>query len=125
MTSLILATLVWIVGLLTLVPYASYYLWFHAPREQYALLITTILFWVFGYWGVVGPLLAALKARAVWRSIEQAGSRDELQRILSGSEAESAAVDFLAAEHHIPRFLAARVFRWIRQRAGVRHVVDS
>jgi hypothetical protein len=52
------AIAVWVVGLLTAVPYAAYHLWFYAPREQYALLITFILFWIFGYWGVVGPLLA-------------------------------------------------------------------
>mgnify|MGYP001104034740 CR=1 FL=1 len=49
------ATLLWIVGLVTIVPYGTYYLLFHAERDRYALLITPVLFWNFGYWGSRGP----------------------------------------------------------------------
>jgi hypothetical protein len=66
------AIVVWVVGLLTAVPYGAYYLLFEAQRDEYALLITLLLFWVFGYWGVVGPLIAAIKVRKVFRAIEQA-----------------------------------------------------
>lgn len=56
---LIKAAVIWLLGFLTVVPYATYYLFFEAQREQYALLITLVLFWIFGYWSVVGPLIAA------------------------------------------------------------------
>jgi hypothetical protein len=39
------AILLWVVGLATFVPYGTYYLFFEASRDQYALLVTSILFW--------------------------------------------------------------------------------
>jgi hypothetical protein len=104
------AITLWVVGLLTLVPYGTYYLFVHAPRDQYALLITLVLFWIFGYWGVIGPLLAAIKVRRVIRAIEQAGSREHLLETLHSSETRDVAIDLIATENHIPRFLATRVY---------------
>ena len=110
------AAAVWVLGLLTVVPYGTYYLFFHAPRDQYAFLITFVLFWIFGYWGVVGPLVAAMKVRRVFRAIEQAMSRDDLVGVLRGEEAKEVAIDLIASEHHIPRFLAARVYKLLVSR---------
>lgn len=104
------AVLVWVVGLLTGVPYATYYLFFEAPRDQYALLITGILFWIFGYWSLAGPLCMAVKLRAVFRALESARSAEELEGILKGAEARDVAIDFLASENHLPRFLAAWLY---------------
>jgi hypothetical protein len=114
------AVIVWVAGLLTLVPYGTYYLLFHAPRDQYALLIASLLFWVLGYWSVVGPLLAAIKVRSVFRAIEQAGSRDDMIQALSSAEARDAAIDLIASENRIPRFLAARVYRLLVRRMASR-----
>ena len=72
--------------------------------------------WIFGYWGVVGPLLAAITTRRVFRAIEQASSRDELLRALRSDEARDAAIDLIASEHGIPRFVAARIYRWLLRR---------
>ena len=99
----------WVAGWLTLVPYGTYYLFYQAPREQYALLITSILFWIFGYWSVVGPLLAALKIRAVLRAMESARSKDELIAALGSPDTRDAAIELIASENRIPRFLARRV----------------
>ena len=107
---IIKAGILWVVGLVLLVPYAAYYLLFEAPREQYALLITFLLFWIFGYWGVVAPLVMAMKARSVFKAIERAGSGPELEQVLRGEEAREVAIDFIATENHIPRFLARRVY---------------
>jgi hypothetical protein len=104
------AIALWVVGLFTAVPYASYYLLYHAPREQYALLITFVLFWIFGYWGVVGPLLAIVKVRRVFREIEGATSKDDLMRTLQSAETRDVAIDLIATDNHIPRFLARRVY---------------
>lgn len=57
------ATALWILGLLTGVPYAAWFLFYRAQREQYALLITFVLFWIFGYWGIAGPLPSMIKCR--------------------------------------------------------------
>ena len=104
------AIAIWVVGLFSAVPYAAYHLWFYAPREQYALLITFILFWIFGYWGVVGPLLAIVKVRRVFRAIEGARSKDDLMKALQSTETRDVAIDLIAADNHIPRFLARRVY---------------
>jgi hypothetical protein len=108
---LIRALLVWLTGLVTLVPYGTWYLFFEAPRDQYALLITLILFWIFGYWGVVGPVLAAIRARALFRSLEVAQQQGRLREVLAGSEAEEVLVDLVAADNHLPRFLARALCR--------------
>jgi hypothetical protein len=101
---------IWVVGLVTLVPAATYYLFFQASRDQYALLITLVLFWIFGFWGVAGPVLAAVKVRRVFRALEAAPSREELLRIVGSPDTRDAAIDFIASENHIPRFLARRVY---------------
>ena len=101
---------VWIVGLLTIVPYGTYYLLFEAQRKQYALLITLVLFWIFGFWGVVGPALAAVKVRRVFHTIERARSKDDLTAQLHNPDARDVVIDLIASENHIPRLLAARVY---------------
>ncbi|MFZ5757120.1 MAG: hypothetical protein ACOY3X_09470 [Pseudomonadota bacterium] len=110
------AVLIWITGLLTLVPYGTYYLFVHATQDQYALLIVLVLFWIFGYWGVVGPLLAALKVRSVFRAIVQAHARGQLKEALRSPETRALAVEIIASENRIPRFLADRVYRLLAER---------
>ncbi|HET9861932.1 MAG TPA: hypothetical protein VFP37_00700 [Steroidobacteraceae bacterium] len=106
----------WVIGLLTLVPWCIYELLFEATRDQYALLIVLPLFWIFGYWGVVSPILMALKVRSVMRAIESARSRDDLLKALNSAEARDVAIDLIASENRIPRFLAARVFKLLSER---------
>lgn len=105
------ATLLWVAGLVTIVPYGTYYLLFHAERDQYAFLITLVLFWIFGYWGVVGPLLGAIKVRRVFRALEHAHAEGRLREALQSADAQDAAVELIATENRIPRFLARRVYR--------------
>src|SRR3990172_2481578 len=105
------AILLWVVGLLTIVPYGTYYLFFEAQRDQYALLITLVLFWIFGYWGVVGPILAAIKVRRVFRAIEAAHAEGRLKEALQSKETSEVVIDIISTENNIPRFLAARVYR--------------
>lgn len=116
---MIRALIVWVAGLLTIVPYSVYYLFMRAERDQYAILITFILFWIFGYWGVVGPILAALKVRAVLAAIEQAQTRERVAEVLQSGETRDVAIEFIASEHHIPRFLAERVYRLLAKRVTV------
>jgi hypothetical protein len=110
------AVIVWIVGLLTIVPYGTYYLLFEAQRDQYAVLITLVLFWIFGFWGVVGPILGAIKVRRVFQAIERAQSKDDLLALLRSPDSQVVAIDLIASENHIPRFLAARVFNLLVSR---------
>lgn len=107
---------IWVIGLLTLVPYCIHELLFEATRDQYALLIVLPLFWIFGYWGVMGPILMAMKVRTVMRLIESARSRDDLLKALRSQEARDSAIDLIASENRIPRLLASRVFDLLCER---------
>jgi hypothetical protein len=110
------AALIWVIGLLTLVPYGTYYLFFHAQRDQYALLITLVLFWIFGYWGVAGPILAGLKVRSVLRAIDQAQAQGKVREALQSKETQDVVVELIASENRIPKFLAAKVYRLLMER---------
>ncbi len=110
------ATALWIIGLLTVVPYATWHLFFKAPREQYAALITFVLFWVFGYWGVIGPIVSIVKVRSVYRAIQETRSREELVAVLRSEDAQNVAIDHIASEYRIPRFLATRVLQLVSKR---------
>jgi len=105
------AVIVWVIGLVTAVPLAVYYLLFHAPREQYVLLIPFIVGWVFFYWPIIGPILSLLKLRAVYRGLRQIRSVNDLRRRLLEGEGESVLIDWIAQEYHIPKFLARRAYR--------------
>lgn len=108
--------ILWVIGLLTIVPAALYSLFFLAGRDQYAFLITITLFWIFGFWGVLAPLLAALKVRQIMRAIERMRSKEQLLAILKSPETYELAIDLIASENRIPRFLARRIFRLLLQK---------
>ena len=106
----------WGLVLVTLVPYATWHLLFVAPREQYALLITFVLFWIFGFWGIAGPLLALVKIRSVLRVIEHATTKEDLLAMLRHPETRDAAIDWIATENRVPRFIAKRVYELLERR---------
>ena len=91
--------------------HGTYYLFFEATRDQYAFLITFVLFSIFGYWGVIEPLLAALRLRAVFRAIEQARTQGNLHEVLASTQTRQVAVDLIAADSGIPRFVSAWLLR--------------
>ncbi len=107
------AILLWVVVLITAVPYAVYYLLFEAPREQYAALIVFILFWIFGYWSIVGPLITLTKFLKIKRAFDKISSREELIQLLQNPETEDAAIDFIAENNGVPRFLAKWAYQHI------------
>jgi hypothetical protein len=109
------ALALWVVGLLTAVPYATHYLLFETSREHYALLITFVLFWIFGYWGIASPLIALVKIRGVLRAVERATSNEDLLAALRGPETRDVAIDLIASENHVPRFIAARVYELLER----------
>lgn len=110
------ACALWVLGLMTLVPYATYHLLYLASRDEYAALITFVLFWIFGYWGVAGPLITLVKVRALFRRLHQAQTAEGLIQVLHNREAESIVIDMIAADNRLPRFVAARVYRLLRAR---------
>ncbi len=60
--------------------------------------------------------MAALKVRSVFRSIEQAHTQEKLLEALQSKEAQDAAVEIIASENHIPKFLAVKVYRLLVER---------
>jgi hypothetical protein len=107
---------IWILGLVTMVPCGIYYLLFHAQRNQYALLITLVLFWIFGFWGVVGPIVSAVKIHRVFKALEMIRSPDELRNLLQSEDSQDVAIDLIASENRIPRFLAKRIYNFLVKR---------
>lgn len=110
------ANVVWLLGLLTIVPYSIYNLLFHAAKSEYAFWIVLPLFWVFGYWSLVGPLLATLKIHSVIKTIQAARSREELRAAFSNTDAQETMIELIASENRIPRFLAAWAYKGILKR---------
>lgn len=107
---LLRVSLLWIFGLVTIVPLALYRLFFNAERDEYAFLITIGLFWVFGFWSVVGPLITAVKIRSVFLALEKAPSEEEFRRTLLAPESRELAIDVIASENHLPKFFVRMVF---------------
>ncbi len=109
-------TILWVLVLVTLVPYSAYYLLFEAQRDEYALLITFILFWIFGFWGVAGPLISAIKIRRVFKMLETVQTKQQFLDIINKKESEEAAIEFIATENKIPKFIASKVYsRLVKQ----------
>ena len=73
---------IWVCGLLTAVPAATYHLLFHAERSEYAALIVFVGFWVFGFWGLVGSATAIIKTRRVYRALEHVRSPEQLKEFV-------------------------------------------
>ena len=103
--------LLWMLGLVTIVPAGIYHLLYHARREEYAFLITIVLFWIFGFWGVVSPILVAVRIRHVFKALEMAQSGEEFKKVLSSPDSQDVAILLIASENHIPKFLAKRIYK--------------
>jgi hypothetical protein len=108
--------ILWLLVLVTAVPYAIYYLFFHASRSEYAFLIFFILFWIFGFWGVAGPIVSAIKIKRIFNKLQNVKSPEELKALLLSSESREAVVDLIASDNHIPKFIAKRVYNLLVQK---------
>jgi hypothetical protein len=113
--------ILWVVGLVTIVPYSTYYLLFQAERSEYALLIVLVLFWIFGFWGIVSPILTLLKVRRFFNTIKQCRSPRELAQHFHNEVDEESIIDMISTESKIPKFIARRLYHAVvarlRQRA--------
>jgi hypothetical protein len=113
--------ILWVVGLLTIVPFGLYQLFFHAQRGDYAFLITVILFWIFGFWGVLAPILAIVKIRQVQRALEMVRSKEQLLQVLRSPQAYELLIDFVAADNRLPKFVAKKILALILKRLSAPH----
>lgn len=109
-------TAVWVLGIVTLVPYAVYRLLFVAQPDEYAFLIVFPLFWIFGFWGVVGPLFAAVKAHRLLKALEAAQGSESLKKAFEENEGDDVVVDLIRSENRIPKWLARRIYDRVKPR---------
>jgi hypothetical protein len=108
--------ILWVAGLITIVPYGTYYLFYKASRDEYALVITLIFFWIFGFWSIVGPIISVVKIRKIMKAFEAARTPGEMKNILLSEESRETVIDLIATENRIPKFVAKRVFSLLLQR---------
>lgn len=111
-------SIIWVAGLITLVPYSIWYLLFEANRDEYALFIVLTLFWIFGYWGVVGPLISAWKAHQFMNALDQVHNGEKLKRLMQSNESKETAIEMLATETGMPKFIARRLYKKLVIRLG-------
>lgn len=102
--------LLWIIGGIIIIPYAVYHLVFTAQRDEYAFLIVIPLFWIFGFWGVVAPLIAAYKVHRLMKSLDQATSQAALHAAYERNDGREIIIDLIAKDNKIPRFIARRLY---------------
>ena len=106
--------LLWLVGIALIVPYSINQLLFHAERDEYAFLIVAPLFWVFGFWGVVGPLIGAWRVHKLMSALDAARDASQIREAFERNEGREVIVDLIASEHGLPRFVA----RWLYDRVA-------
>ena len=103
-------TLFWIIGGLIIVPWCINRLLFHAPKDEYAFLIVFPLFWIFGFWGVVGPAIGAWRVRKLMNALDHVQDRQQLIDAYHRHEGKEVIVDLIASDTGLPRFIARRFY---------------
>jgi len=111
----------WVLGIFLIVPYSVHRLVTDARPGEYALLIVVPLFWIFGFWGVVGPLLAAARMQRLARALEGATGSEEVIEAFRNNEGEEVIVDLIASDTRLPRFLSRFMYRRLMARLARRY----
>lgn len=108
--------ILWLTGVIIIVPYCIYRLLYIAEPDEYAFLIVFPLFWIFGFWGVVGPMVGAFKVHKLIKAIEKAGSYSEVEKAYEENEGKEIVIDLIANENKIPRFMARWLYKKVEPR---------
>ena len=106
----------WVLGIVVIVPWAIYRLRVVAQPDEYAFLIVFPLFWVFGFWGVVGPLFAAVKAHRLIRALERAQGSESLKKAFEDHDGDDVLIELIRTENRIPRWLARKIYHRVKPR---------
>lgn len=115
----------WLSGIILLVPYCIYRLLYIAPSDEYAFLIVFPLFWIFGFWGVVGPMIGAYKMHRLIKAIEKAGDFTEIEKAYKENEGKELIIDLIATENKIPKFFARWLYNKVEPRLKEKIRQDS
>ena len=64
-------------------------------------------------------MLSIIKIRRTFKLFENVQSREELQTLIRNPETRGAAIEMIASENHIPRFLATTIYNKIMKTVDV------
>ncbi len=106
-----LVLFVWLIGLITAVPAAGWYLLYHAERELYLPLIAFLVGWVFFFLPVVGALRGVVQAGRLLRELRGSETWEDVREKIRRGEAEDLVVSLIATEQGISRDRARRIYQ--------------
>ncbi len=99
--------LIWLIGLCTFVPVATYHLLFKAQTYQLPLLLL-VAFWTFGFWPCFVPLYKMYRVKKLYDGVT---SQDDLKDFIQNSETKDVAVDAIAKHTGLPMVAAEKLYQ--------------
>ncbi len=106
----------WIVGLVTIIPFCVYRLFWVAEPVEYPFLIVVPLVWVFGFWPVAGPLVLVWRIGGFMKRIQKAQNIGDLKEAYEKHDGRDLVIEVVARESGIPRFIAEKIYDKVVER---------
>lgn len=116
MRGLSAVVIVWVLGLFTVVPLCVWLLLTQGDRDNAALLIVLPLFWLFGYFPTIMPIVTVLRIRRWMRLLDDPQRLLDALRELPDGAGEAECIRLIARENRVPQF----VVRWLYRRVAPR-----
>jgi len=98
--------LVWILGMVTLVPATIYHMLFIAESLSFWA-FGFVFFWVFGYWSCFVPLYKLYRVRKLYKTVS---TREDFLEFVKNGESREVAVTSLSDNSGIPEFIMERIY---------------
>lgn len=98
--------LIWIVGLFTFVPVATYHLLFKAETYQLPLFLL-VATWTFGFWPCFVPMYKTYRVKKLYDDVT---SQDDLTAFIKNSETKELAIDAIAKHTDLPTMAAEKLY---------------
>ena len=98
--------LIWVAGLFTFVPVATYHLLFKAQSYQLPLLLL-VAFWVFGFWSFFVPLYKMYRVKMLYNSVS---SQEDLAEFVKNSETKELAINAIQEHTGLPKVAAEKLY---------------
>ncbi len=109
---------IWVAGLFTFVPVATYHLLFKAQSYQAPLLVL-VLFWVFGFWTCFVPLYKMYRVREMYKTVS---SQDDLAAFIKNSETKDVAINAIADHTGLPKAAAEKLYNATAHTVAVKDI---
>lgn len=98
--------LIWILGMVTLVPATIYHMIFVAESLSF-LAFGFVFFWVFGYWSVFVPMFKLYRVRKLYKKVS---TREDFLEFVKNGESKEVVVTSLSNDSGIPEFILERIY---------------